>query len=162
MLATLAALLLFYSATTGVATSPATPTLPVATCSAIGKAQVETALGQSLEAAAPEFSKLESICDYTTGDVAIRIALQHLQQPLDLRAELATLKTAFPGSTITDVKGVGARAIALQVPEAGTQLHVLQGERDYLLVSVMGLGEGPRSFEVAAKLARAFVTATTR
>ncbi len=75
--------------------------------------------------------------------------------PLDLTTEIAILKTALPGATIAEIKGLGTRAIALHIPDAGIQLHILQGDREYLLISVMGAGDSQYAFEAATKLAHA-------
>ena len=85
------------------------------------------------------------------------ISIQHLTRPLDLPAELAGLKAAFPGSKLWEVKGIAGRAFALEIPGAGTQLHVLPDEREYLLVSVLGVDDGPHAFDAAAKIAHALM-----
>ena len=69
-------LLLLSSATAG---AP-----PLALCSAVSQSQVELAIGHHLEAAAPEYSRQTSTCDYGLGDTALRIAT------LDLTTEIAT------------------------------------------------------------------------
>lgn len=130
---------------------------PLAFCSAVSLSQVELAIGHRLEAATPEYSRQASTCDYGLGDTAVRIATQHLPAPLDLTTEIATLKAAFPGATIAEIKGLGTRAFALHVPDAGIQLHILQGDREYLLISVMGAGDPQYAFEAATKLAHALL-----
>lgn len=148
MLAPLA-LLLLSSSTAGASS--------LALCTTVSQAQVELALGHRLEAAAPEYSRLTSTCDYGQGDTAVRIATQHLTTPLDLNIEIATLKAAFPSAEISALKGLGTQALALNLPDAGIQLHILQGDREYLLISVMGAGTPQFAFEAATKLARALL-----
>lgn len=157
MLAPLALLLLFSSTTGAASVAPAPQPHPLALCSAISQSQVELAVGLKLEAAAPEYSRLTSTCDYASNETAVRIAVQHLTEPFDLATEIATLKSAFPGSVLADVSGLGTRAIVLSIPDAGIQLHVLRGDSEYLLVSVMGAGSAQHTFEVAAAIARALL-----
>ena len=95
---------------------PCTPATPPHLCSAIAQSQVELAVGRKLEASAPEYSRLTSTCDYTSNETAVRIAVQHLTEPLDLATEIATLKAAFPGSVLAVVEGLGTRAIVLSIP----------------------------------------------
>lgn len=157
MLAPLALLLLFSSTTGAASVAPAPQPHPLALCSTIPQSQVELAVGMKLEAAAPEYSRLTSKCDFSTNETAVRIAVQHLTDPLDLATEIATLKAAFPGSVLADVSGLGTRAIVLAIPDSGIQLHVLRGDREYLLVSVMGAGSAQHTFEAAAAIARALL-----
>ncbi len=157
MLASLALLLLFSSTTGAPSVTPAPQLRPLTLCSAISQSQVELAVGRKLEAAAPEYSRLTSTCDYTSNETAVRIAVQHLIEPLDLATEIATLKAAFPGSVLAAVEGLGTRAMVLSIPDAGIQLHVLRGDREYLLVSVMGAGNAQHTFEAAAEIARALL-----
>ena len=63
---------------------------PLALCSAVSQSQVELAIGHHLEAAAHEYSRQTSTCDYGLGDTAIRIATQHRTAPLDLTTKIAT------------------------------------------------------------------------
>ena len=82
--------------------------------------------------------------------------------PVCVNPRYATLYRSVPASvSVADPLRVPEPVLlsdsdALRVPDAGTQLHVLRADRNYLLISVMGLGDGNRSYEVATRLAHAF------
>jgi len=132
---------------------PPRPTASVTTCSAVTKPQIEAAVGHHLDAAPEEHGKFASTCNYSAGDVAVTISIRHLIQPLDLTAEIENLRAALPGSVLHEVQGMGSRAFALDIPGAGTQLHILPDEHAYLLVSVLGVAHN-RSADAAATIAR--------
>lgn len=125
------------------------------TCGAVTRAQIEAATGLLFSNGTAEQSKFSSICSYSSGDVEVEISIQHLTQPLNLPAELERLRTDFPGSELHEVTGIAEHAYALEIPEAGTQLHVLPGDREYFMVSVLGLNAGHHGFDAAAKIAQA-------
>jgi hypothetical protein len=126
-------------------------------CNSLTRPQIEAALGRRLDPGTEEFTKFESTCTYSGGGVGVTISARHLTEPLDLPAELANLKAAFEGSALREVNGIAQRAYALEIPGAGTQLHILTAPREYVLISVMGDGDG--AFDAAAKIARALFTA---
>jgi hypothetical protein len=41
----------------------------------------------------------------------------------------------------------------LEIGDSGAQVHVIRGEHDYLMVSVLGLGNAARVAEIAEALA---------
>ena len=50
--------------------------------------------------------------------------------------------------------GFGGTAFFLDIAGAGTQLHIVRGDRNYLLVSVLGFGEAARVSRAAERMAR--------
>jgi hypothetical protein len=157
MLSSLALFLSITAAPHGAAV-PSTPQpAAVATCNVLAKSQIEAAVGRPLDVGTEEHSKFDSTCSYSGGDVAVTISIQHLTRALDLAAELGSLKASFPDATIREVKGIAEHAFALEIPGAGTQLHVLPQDREYFLVSVLGVGDGHNGFDAAAKIARALM-----
>ncbi len=128
------------------------------TCGSVTRSRIELAVGRPLAPEAEEHSKFESTCSYAGGDVSVTISIHHLAQSLDLPAELATLKATFPGSELHEVKGLGWRAFALDIPGVAVQLHVIPEEREYFLVSVEGVEDGHHGFDAAAKIARAVMS----
>lgn len=127
----------------------------VTTCGEVSRPQIEAAIGLLLADASEEQSKFSSTCRYSAGDVEVTISIQHLTESLNLPAELARLRQDFPGSELHEVTGIAEHAYALEIPDAGTQLHVLPGEREYFMVSVLGLYAGHHGFDAAAKIAQA-------
>ena len=123
-------------------------------CGAITRAQVEAATGLGFATGVEEYSKTGSTCSYESGPAVVTISTQQLEAELDLKAELRNLTEAIPGSTIREVKGIAERAYAMEIPGAGTQLHVLPAARVYVLISVLGVGDAGRSFDAALRLGR--------
>jgi hypothetical protein len=85
----------------------------------------------------------------------VTVTIQRLAREVDMEAEMQNLKEAIPGSTVRPASGVGTKAFYLDIPDAGTQLHVIRGTRDHLLISVLGFGSAAEVSSAAARLARA-------
>ncbi len=127
----------------------------VVACGAVSRAQIEAAIGLLIAQSTQEQSRFGSTCRYSAGDTAVEISIQHLTHSLDLPAELERLRTDIPGSELREVAGLAEHAYAVEIPDAGTQLHVLPGEREYFMVSVLGLDAGHHGFDAAMKIAQA-------
>lgn len=123
-------------------------------CAAVTKAEIEEALGHVLEGGKERVEGAGSTCDYPGGNGQVTIALRHSPVKLNVAQEVETLKKAIPEATLRETAGIGTRAFLLQIPESGVQLHVLCGDFDYLLVSVLGFGESPEVATAAEKVAR--------
>jgi hypothetical protein len=149
-------LVLALAATSQTASTPAekSPPASIPTCSTVTRFQIETAIGQHVGQGMEEHSELACTTTYSTDDIAVTISIQHFAKPLDLAAEIESLKTAFPSSRLSEVKGIAEHAFALEIPGAGTQLHVLPDGSAYLLVSVLGLSDADHGFNAAMKIAR--------
>ena len=149
-------LLLLAAATARVPTTqPPRAALKAATaCLALTRGDVQFALGRAVARAEEENTAGASTCDYAAGRARVTVTLQHLDRDLDLPAEIAALEREIEGSAARPAPAIGPRAFFLDIAGAGTQLHVIRG-RDYLLVSVLGFGEGPLVSAAAEKMARA-------
>jgi hypothetical protein len=97
---------------------------------------------------------LASTCDYSRRHGQVSVTVQSLQQKLNLEPEIAALKESFPDSAIREATGLGARAFFLDIPGAGTQLYVIQGDSNFLMVSILGFGEAAQVSPAAEALAR--------
>ena len=53
-----------------------------------------------------------------------------------------------------DAPSFGAQAFFVDVPGAGTQLHVIRGGREHVMVSVLGFGEAAQVSAAAERIAR--------
>ncbi len=123
-------------------------------CAAVTRSDVVEALGRLVDLGESGAAALQSTCDYSGEGGQVSVTVAHVKQKLDACAELQALKTDFPDATIRELAGLGARAFFLDLPGAGTQLHVLRGEHDYLMVSVLGFGAAERVSAAAEKMAR--------
>ncbi len=135
-------------------TAPALKSGVASACAAVTKTDVENALGQLVGLGKSEAGESESTCDYSGGGGQVSVTVGHANQKLDAATEIAALKADFPQARIRELTGIGARAFFLDLPGAGTQLHVLRGEHDYLMVSVLGFGMADRVSAAAEKMAR--------
>ncbi len=97
---------------------------------------------------------MESSCDYAAGNGQVTVTLQRLAAKLDLPFEMKGLKAVAPKGRVREAAGMGTVAFFLDIPGAGTQLHVLRGERDYVMVSVLGFGEPEEVAAAAEAMAR--------
>jgi hypothetical protein len=159
---TLSYLLLLAAAVTDAPPARVPAPLPgraVTACLAVTKADIEQALGRPVSTGKEEKSGGESTCDYAGGLGHVTITVERLEARLDVPAELESLKALVPEATqIREITGIGSRAFFLDIGEAGTQLHVIRGEREYVLVSVLGFGNAGKVSAAVEALARKALT----
>ena len=86
----------------------------------------------------------------------VSVTVQRLTAEPDLRVEIAALQHEIVDSTVRDGPQIGDHAFFLDIAGAGTQLHVIRG-RDYLLISMLGFGEGAPVSVAAERIARAAI-----
>jgi hypothetical protein len=124
------------------AAPPASPlsVRSLAACAALTAADIEQVIGEPVQKGQEQKDTLGSTCDYGRGDGHVTIALQHSQAKLDVPKEIGSLQAAFPEATLRAAGGIGTRAFFFDFPGGGTQLHIIRGEHDYLLVSILGFG----------------------
>lgn len=123
-------------------------------CAAVTKSDVEEALGHFVGLGAPEASPGQSTCDYSADGGQVSVTLAHSREKLDVAMEIEALKANLPQAKMREVTGIGMRAFFLDIPGAGTQLHVVRGQHDYLMVSVLGFGVAEQVSAAAEKMAR--------
>jgi hypothetical protein len=136
--------------------APAPATLPKTetACTIVIKADIEAALGRSVSNPVEHREAAQSTCDYTDRGAEVTIALVHSNDALDAEAEVAELKKILPQGAVREATGVGTRAFFVDIPHAGAQLHVLRGEHDYLMVSILGFGDPAEVSDAALRIAR--------
>jgi hypothetical protein len=122
----------------------------------VTRADVQSALGRSLGAGNEENITNQSTCEYRSPRGQVTVTIQHLSTDPDLPTEIAALQREIEGSVARPAPALGPRAFFLDINGAGTQLHVLHG-RDYLLVSILGFGEGGTISAAAEKLAQSAI-----
>jgi hypothetical protein len=143
------------------ADKPSSFSFPAA-CAVVTRADVEQALGRPVGRGKQDTSGESSSCDYAAGSGIVTITVQRVSGRLDVRAEVASLLRAIPEGRLREahLKETGAGAAAdttafyMDIDGAGTQLHVIRGGHDYVLVSVLGFGEPDRVSQAAEKMAR--------
>jgi len=157
MLATLSLLLLLSSHSSSVSDA-ATPLRPLTACSAAPRAEVEEALGHALTNGKEQKTESGSICQYDGNGGEVTIMLQHAADKLDAEAEIRNLQATFPDATMREAPGLGRRAVFLDMADIGTQLHVIRGDYDYVMVSVLGFGDASQVAPAAEKIVRRVLT----
>lgn len=154
---------LLMAASTAPATTPPKPVGPatasvvrgsVSACSAVTKADVAQALGLGVEKEDEQQEKLASTCTYTRRRAQVSVTVQRLQKKLNMETEMAALKASMPDSAVREASGLGDRAFFLDIPGAGTQLYVINGDSDFVMVSVLGFGEATQVSPAAEALVR--------
>jgi hypothetical protein len=149
-------LLLFAAAVSGkpaAAPKPA-PSKAMGACSAVTTADLENALGRSFGRGQEESHGSESTCDYGAGNGRVSITIERLRAKLDMPAEIASLKL-IEHSSVRVISGLGSAAFYLDIAGAGTQLHVIRDDRDYVMVSILGFGDAAAVSAAAERMARA-------
>jgi hypothetical protein len=85
----------------------------------------------------------------------VSITIQRLTARVDIAAEIESLKASIPESTVRMISGLGSTAFYLDIAGAGTQLHAIRDDRDYVMVSILGLGDAAAVSTAAERLVRA-------
>jgi hypothetical protein len=122
-------------------------------CSIVTKADVEEAIGMSVSNGVEEIQGKASTCDYSTKTGLVSITIQKLTQKPDLKMEIAALKKEIPEGVVRAAPGF-PEAFYLDIPDAGTQLHIVDGGSQHLMVSILGFGDASKVSGVAVQIAR--------
>jgi hypothetical protein len=151
-------LLLAFSGDSHATASKPSPLGFPAACTVVTRADVEQALGRPVGRGKEDTADDSSSCDYAAGSGIVTITVQHVRRRLDVRAEAANLQRAIPDGHLREAHLAETppetTAFYLDIDGAGTQLHVIRGGHDYVLVSVLGFGEAGRVSQAAEKMAR--------
>jgi hypothetical protein len=123
-------------------------------CSAVTPADLEHALGRRFGRGQEESRGGESTCDYGAGKGQVSITIQRLAAKVDVGAEVESLKKSIPDSSVRMISGLVGTALFLDIAGAGTQLHVIRGDRDYVMVSILGFGDASVVSAAAEEIAR--------
>ena len=118
-------------------------------------ADLERVFGRRFASGQEESHGAESTCDYGAGNGQVSITIQRLNAKVDISAEIENLKKTIPESTVRMLSGLGSVAFFLDVAGAGTQLHAIRDDRDYVMVSILGFGDAAAVSTAAERLARA-------
>ena len=118
-------------------------------------ADLESALGRRFGRGQEESHGAESTCDYGAGNGQVSITVQRLSAKLDIPAEIESLTKSIEDSSVRMISGLGSTAFYLDIAGAGTQLHVIRDDRDYVMVSILGFGDAAQVSPAAERLARA-------
>jgi hypothetical protein len=119
-------------------------------CDLVSRADVEQAIGKPVGGAQEQTA---STCDYEGSGGLVTISLQELPAKPEMAMEIASLQKAIPEGSARRANGF-ARAFFFDIPGIGSQLHVLTGERQHLMVSVCGFGEPAEAAIAAERIAR--------
>lgn len=117
-------------------------------------ADLERALGRRFGRGQEESRGTESTCDYGAGNGQVSITIQRLSTKVDIGVELESLKRSIPDSSVRVISGLAGTAFFLDIAGAGTQLHAIRGDRDYVLVSILGFGDAAAVSGAAERIAR--------
>jgi hypothetical protein len=131
------------------------PSKALGACSAVTADDLERALGRRFWRGQEETHGAESTCNYGAGNGQVSITIQRLHARLDIPAEIESLKESIPESTVRMASGFGSAAFFLDIEGAGTQLHVIRDDRDYVMVSILGFGNALQVSAAAERVARA-------
>ena len=150
-------LFLFFAAAVSkapVVVSRPAPSKALGACSAVTAADLEHTLGRRFGRGEEESHGADSTCDYAAGSGQVSIAIQRLKAKLDIAMETENLEKSIPGATVRMISGLGSAAFYLDIAGAGTQLHVIRDDRDYVMVSILGFGDAASVSAVAERLVR--------
>ena len=131
---------------------PLPPGRPTA-CAVVTKADVEQALGSLVGEGRGETEGRASTCDYAADGGLVSITVQRLAVKPNLPREIAALKKEIPEGIVREAPAF-ADAFYFDLPNAGTQLHVIYGNSTHLMISILGFGDASRVSAAAAQIAR--------
>ena len=145
-------LLLFLAAAGSGAPVVGRPVKAVGACSAVTANDVERALGRRVARGTEETRGADSTCDYASGNGLVSITLQRLRAPVDLTLEIASLKKEVEDSSVRLAPEFGG--FFLDIAGAGTQLHVIRENREYVMISILGFGDAAQVSAATERLAK--------
>jgi len=128
------------------------PVKAVGACSAVTAADLERALGRRFARGNEETRGADSTCDYASGNGQVSITLQRLRAPVDLAVEIASLKKEVEDASVRLAPEFGG--FFLDIVRAGTQLHAIRGDREYVMISILGFGDAAQVSPAAERLAK--------
>ena len=148
--------ILFWLLSAGTRVAPAKRAITphrLTACAVVTRADVEQAIGRPVDAGNEEIEGPASTCDYAGGGALVSITVQRLAVKPDRAVEIANLRKEIPDGAERAAPGF-ADAFFWDLPGAGTQLHVLNGDREYVMVSILGFGEARAVASAAERIAR--------
>uniref|UniRef100_Q01SB4 Uncharacterized protein n=1 Tax=Solibacter usitatus (strain Ellin6076) TaxID=234267 RepID=Q01SB4_SOLUE len=119
-------------------------------CAAVTADDLLNTLGINFHKGQESSTGKESTCDYAVGNAQVSVTIQRLDGAVDIAEEMAAMKREFPSAT---VRRLGEASFVVEIPGAGAQVHAVY-ERECLMVSVLGLGDGAAVSGAAERLAR--------
>jgi hypothetical protein len=137
------------------ATPLSAPPKALGACSAVTAEDLERALGRRFGRGREENRGAESTCDYGAGNGLVSITIQRLNAKVDIPREIESLKRSIVDSSVRMVSDLGSAAFYLDISGAGTQLHVVRDDHDYVMVSILGFGDATQVSAAAERMARA-------
>src|ERR1017187_3404428 len=131
------------------------PSNALGACPAVTADDLERALGRRFGRGQEESHGAESTCDYGAGNGQVSITVLRLRAKLDVAAEIESLKRSIEDCSVRMITGLGGTAFFLDIAGAGTQLHVIRDDGDYVMVSILGFGDAAAVSAAAERVARA-------
>jgi hypothetical protein len=128
------------------------PRIMVAACTAVTQADVEREIGRQVAKGVE--SESGATCDYEGTAGIVTVMVHRLTGSFDFDAELASLRAAMPAARVRPFAGIGSRAVLVDLPNAGAQLHVIRQGSVYVMISVLGFGPASDVSRAAEALAR--------
>jgi hypothetical protein len=122
-------------------------------CSIVTRADVEDAIGRRVNDGQQEIQGRGSNCDYAAEGGLVSITIQKLAARPNLQVELAALKKEIPEGVVRNAPAF-PRAFYFDIPDGGTQLHIVNDNNQHLMISILGFGEASQVSGAAAQLAR--------
>ena len=114
---------------------------------------MEEAVGRSVNDGDEETLGRASTCHFATKGGLVSITIQRLTTKPDLQLEIAALKKELPDAVVRDAPGF-PEAFYLDLPGAGTQLHIAKDNGQHLMISILGFGNASQVSGAAAQIAR--------
>lgn len=131
---------------------PAAP-LQLSACSIVTKNDVEDAIGRQVNSGKEEFQPRASNCDYAAKGGMVSVTIERLTATPNLKVELAAMKKGIPESVVREAPDFPG-AFYLDIPDAGTQLHIVNENNEHLMISILGFGDASQVSTAAAQIAR--------
>ncbi|MBV9744780.1 MAG: hypothetical protein JO099_13545 [Acidobacteriia bacterium] len=122
-------------------------------CALVSKVDVEQAIGILINEAHGETEGRASTCDYAGDGGLVSITVQRLAAKPNLPVEIVALKKEIPEGVVRDASGF-PEAFYFDLPDAGTQLHIIHDNSTHLMISILGFGDASRVSAAAAQIAR--------
>ncbi len=122
-------------------------------CSTATREEVRRALGVEIAQGMEERKGAESSCTFQGEGGQVVLTVLRSDRPLGLAEGLDALRSALPAAKVAVAPLGKGSALMVDLGAEGVQWHVVQRERQYLMVSVLGFGDAAEMAPRAAQIA---------
>lgn len=123
-------------------------------CKSVTLTELERAVGKPQRQGVDRAGASHTACEFETSEGLVSVELHTAAASVTLQSQADALTKAFPNASFHRLTLAGSPGFAMNLPDTGTQIHILTADRTYILISVLGY---PNSGDAALSVARSIL-----